>query len=75
MTEVASTASTDTPIHFLRLPAVIERTGLSRTQIYRLEMAGKFPRRVKLSSSSAAFIESEIQSWAAARVAASRGDA
>lgn len=75
MTEVATTALTDAPIHFLRLPTVIERTGMSRTAIYRLEMAGKFPRRVKLSSSSAAWIASEIQTWAASRVAASRSDA
>ena len=76
----ASSSQPLAPIRFLRLPAVMERTGLSRTTIYRLEMAGNFPRRVKLSTSgsisaSAAWVESEIQAWAEARVAASRGDA
>ncbi|URL59643.1 AlpA family transcriptional regulator [Luteibacter flocculans] len=62
-------------IKFLRLPAVCERTGLSRSQVYRLEAAGKFPRRVKLALSTSAWVEAEIQLWAADRIAASRGEA
>lgn len=65
----------DSTIKFLRLPAVCERTGLSRTQIYRLEAEGKFCRRVKLGVATSAWVESEVQAWAAARIAASRGDA
>jgi predicted DNA-binding transcriptional regulator AlpA len=65
----------DSTIKFLRLPFVCERTGLSRTQIYRLEAEGKFPRRVKLGAATSAWVESEVQAWAAARIAASRGDA
>jgi prophage regulatory protein len=61
------------PVHFLRLPAVCARIGLSRSHIHRLEAAGKFPARVKLSPAASAWIESEIDAWAAARVAASRG--
>ena len=59
-------------IRFLRLPAVQERVGLSRSQIYRLEAAGQFPSRVKLSELCSAWIESEVISWAVQRVAASR---
>jgi prophage regulatory protein len=62
-------------IKFLRLPTVCERTGLSISQVYRLQAAGKFPRRVKLALSTAAWIESEVQQWCADRIAASRGDA
>lgn len=62
-------------IKFLRLPAVCERTGLSRSQVYRLEAAGKFPQRVKLALSTSAWVEAEIQRWAADRIAASRGEA
>ena len=61
-------------VRFLRLPAVCTRVGLSRSHIHRLETAGQFPRRVKLSVAASAWVESEIDSWAAARVAASRGD-
>lgn len=63
------------PVKFLRLPAVCERTGLSISQIYRLQAAGKFPARVKLGLSTSAWVESEIQAWATARIADSRGDA
>lgn len=70
---VSGEAMPDSAIKFLRLPSVCERTGLSRTQIYRLEAAGKFPRRVKLALSTSAWVESEIQRWAADRIAASRG--
>lgn len=64
MTDVTTAQSLAAPIRFLRLPAVIERTGLSRTTIYRLEMEGKFPRRLKTSQSSSAWVESEVQQWA-----------
>ncbi len=33
----------------LRLPAVAEKTGLSKTHIYRLVQQGKFPRPCRLS--------------------------
>jgi len=60
-------------VRFLRLPAVCARTGLSRSHIHRLEASGRFPRRVKLSPAASAWVESEIETWAAGRVAASRG--
>jgi prophage regulatory protein len=63
------------PIRFLRIRATSERTGLSRSQIYRLEAAGQFPKRVKLTEASSAWIEHEVEQWAAERVAASRGAA
>jgi prophage regulatory protein len=37
-----------------------------------LKRAGKFPRRVKLSAMRVAWIESEIDEWIAARIAARR---
>jgi predicted DNA-binding transcriptional regulator AlpA len=38
-----------------------------------MEAAGQFPRRVKLSQAASAWIESEIDAWAADRIAVSRG--
>lgn len=75
MSDVSGPFVPENPIKFLRLPQVCERTGLSRAQVYRLQAAGKFPRRVKLALSTSAWVESEIQAWAAARIADSRGDA
>jgi prophage regulatory protein len=61
------------PRRFLRLPAVIERTGLGRDSIYRLAREDRFPRPVKLSEHASGWLEEEVEAWAAARVAESRG--
>jgi len=61
------------PIRFLRLPDVLSRTGLSRSQVYRLQAALKFPKHVKLGDAVSAWVESEIDQWCADRIAASRG--
>lgn len=61
------------PFRFLRLPQVRERTGLSRSQIYRLEAAGRFPQRVKLGESASAWLDVEIAQWQADRISESRG--
>jgi len=50
----------------LRLPAVIERTGLSRTTIYRLTEHG-FPKPIKLGPNSIGFLASDIDAWIMAR--------
>lgn len=54
---------------FLRLPAVCDMSGLSRSQIYRLQAAGLFPQAVKLGQSAIAWLESEVVQWQSDRVA------
>lgn len=54
-------------MRFLRIHQVIQLTGLSRMTIYRLEIAGQFPRRRQLSGNSVAWLESDIETWAKAR--------
>lgn len=60
--------------HFrmLRLPQVCERTGLSRSSIYKLESEQRFPSRVKLSTRAVAWIEREVQAWLSERIELSR---
>lgn len=60
---------------FLRLPEVCRVTGLSRSQVYRLQAAGKFPKNVKLGVSASAWIDREVAQWQADRIAESRGAA
>ena len=60
------------PAQLLRLPAVIERVGLSRSTIYRAEAAGTFPKRVKVGEHATAWLASDIERFIAERVAASR---
>jgi prophage regulatory protein len=48
---------------FLRIRQVMQATGLSRMTIYRLELAGKFPKRRQLSENSVARLEADIADW------------
>lgn len=61
--------TTPTSIRLLRLCAVLDRTGLSRSGVYELMEAGRFPSRVRLSARSIAWVESEIDLWCAERIA------
>lgn len=47
----------------MRMPDVINMTGLPRTTIYLKIKKNEFPQQVQISSRSVAWIESEIQSW------------
>ena len=61
-------------MRFLRIRHVMQLTGLSRMTIYRLELAGRFPKRRQLSKNSVAWLESDVEAWADSRpVARLRG--
>ncbi|MFM2044713.1 MAG: hypothetical protein RLY86_3289 [Pseudomonadota bacterium] len=62
-------------MRFLRIKAVQDRTGLSKATIYRLTREGSFPRPARLGPKVSAWVESEIDAWAAARVRARDGGA
>ncbi len=53
----------------LRRPDVEAKTGLSRSGIYDLMKAGKFPRPVPLGEKAVGWIQSEIETWIEERVA------
>ncbi|WP_047686062.1 MULTISPECIES: AlpA family transcriptional regulator [Xenorhabdus] len=57
----------------IRLPEVQRRTGYSKAWIYRLIGEDKFPKQVKISTRSVAFLESEVDGWIAQRISESRG--
>ena len=52
---------------FLRIRQIIQLTGLSRMTIYRLELAGEFPKRRRLSKNSVAWLDTDIAQWAESR--------
>lgn len=54
----------------IRLPLVIERAGLSKSTIYARATAGTFPKPVSLGNSLSAWVESEVDEWVEARIAA-----
>lgn len=47
----------------LRKPEVLGRIGLSDPTIWRMERAGKFPKRLRLGGNSCGWLESEITAW------------
>ncbi len=52
---------------FLRIDEVMSVTGLSQSTIYRLEQAGQFPQRLKLSERAVAWREEEVRGWMESR--------
>jgi len=55
------------PLKLLRFPAVRERTGLSRSTIWRLERIGEFPRHRKIAPNVVAWVEEEVSNWIRSR--------
>ena len=54
----------------LRLPAVIQRTGLSRSSIYNYIREKRFPAPILLGIRSIGWIETDINAWIEQREAA-----
>ena len=50
-------------LRLLRFPAVRQMTGLSRSTIWRLERAKTFPRHVRLSANTVAWLEADVKDW------------
>ena len=51
----------------LRLPEVVEVTGLSRSSIYRLIGIDEFPRQRRLGPRSSGWRMSDVEQWLASR--------
>ena len=47
----------------IRLPIVVEMTGLSKSAIRRREQAGQFPLRRHLGSRAVGWLQGEIMGW------------
>jgi prophage regulatory protein len=54
---------TDSPDRILRLNAVLDRTGLSRSTLYRKMQNGTFPKNVRISTRCAGWRESSVEEW------------
>jgi len=55
------------PLRAIRLPQVVEKTSVSRAQIYKLAKVGKFPKPHSLTDSGciSAWDEAEVDQWLA----------
>ena len=61
-------------IRFIRLKEVLAICGKSRSSVYDAIKKGNFPRPVKLSGRTTAWVKNEIQKWAQERIDARGND-
>lgn len=52
-------------IRIMRMPSVVDATGISRAGIYRLLVAGQFPEPVQLTERSIGWYAIDIRRWLA----------
>ena len=58
----------DFPDALIPLAVVIERSGLSQSEVYRLQKLGQFPRAAK-NGTSARWSQNEVAAWIETRLA------
>jgi len=56
----------------LRLPNVLDRTGLSRSTVYQWISEGRFPKPVSLGARAVGWVESDIEEWISRQIESSR---
>lgn len=54
----------------IRKPELLNILGLSDPTVYRMEKAGRFPKRLRLGGNSCGWLQSEVDGWIAERAAA-----
>lgn len=60
-------------LRILRLPAVIRKTGLSKSTIYQRLRSCEFPEPIRLGARAVGFCEHEVDRYVAALIQRSRG--
>ncbi|MGE6183851.1 helix-turn-helix transcriptional regulator [Aeromonas media] len=68
--EQHTTPSNTSTMRFIRVRETTQKTGLSKSSIYDLMAQGQFPQTVRLGGRSVAFVEGEVDTWMAQRMAA-----
>lgn len=67
-TEMVDLAPIPAPAaRLLRPRAVCERTGLSRSTLWRLERRGEFPPHRQISTNAVGWLEEEVNAWIRSR--------
>ncbi len=55
--------TTNSPTHIITQKELHRRVPYSPVQIWRLEKAGTFPRRIKLGPNRVGWVEDEVEAW------------
>lgn len=56
----------------LRLRAVQDWTGLSRSTIYAMMKSGSFPKNITLGARAVGWLDADIQAWIDSRISANQ---
>jgi prophage regulatory protein len=51
------------PARLLRLPSVLDRLGISKTEYYRRIKTGSAPKAIRLGANSVAWLEADIEAY------------
>jgi prophage regulatory protein len=62
--------STTIPTRIITQKELSIRVPYSPVQIWRLEKAGTFPRRIRLGTNRVGWVEAEVEEWLRERIAA-----
>lgn len=65
---------TNQSMQLLRLPSVLNKTGLSRSEILRRVKLGTFPRPIKLGVRSVAWSSDSVNTWIVSVIKAGSAD-
>ena len=55
------------PLRLIRFQTVKDRTGLSRSTIWRLQRTGAFPKHHRISANAVAWVEQDVVDWMKAK--------
>jgi prophage regulatory protein len=70
----SSPAAMSAPPRVLRLKEVCKMVGLGRSFVYRLQTENRFPHSIKIGVRAVGWLEDEVRTWLAERIANSRRD-
>lgn len=70
-TQFSRSFNNDSGISLLRLPIIMQRTGLSRSYIYLSISRGDFPRPIKIGRMSG-WLSNEIDNWIGQKIQCGR---
>lgn len=64
----------ETKRRLIKLPAVCEATGLSRSGVYKRMGENTFPKSVPLGGRAVAWVESEVDDWVTQQIESRSGE-
>jgi prophage regulatory protein len=67
-----ATVHARTSYRIIRIGAVKDKLGISRSSIYQRISQGSFPKQVRLGPHSVGWVENEVEAWLADRISESR---